>query len=126
MKNQDLCNKIILPCCSSYDSARQIFNRSIQKCPYGILYCESEGDVADGIHFARQCGLTVCGRSGGHNYEGFCVGNGVLVLDTSRLKNRDIGEETSISQRNLPYGRRRRLNTGRRMGPFGKNIWSGM
>ncbi|MGL6200770.1 MAG: FAD-dependent oxidoreductase [Lachnospiraceae bacterium] len=94
MKNQELCNKIILPCCSSYDSARQIFNRSIQKCPYGILYCESEGDVADGIHFARECGLTVRIRSGTHNYEGFCVGNGVLVLDTSRLKNRDICEET--------------------------------
>ncbi|MGL5514619.1 MAG: FAD-binding oxidoreductase, partial [Sporomusa sp.] len=93
MINQDLCHKTILPCCPSYDSDRQLFNRSIQKYPFGIVYCESEGDVAEGIHFARECGLTVRVRSGGHNYEGLCVGNGVLVLDTSRLKNRDICEK---------------------------------
>lgn len=31
MINQGLCNKIILPGCSSYNSARQIFNRAIHR-----------------------------------------------------------------------------------------------
>ena len=32
-------------------------------------------------------------RSGGHNYEGFSVGNGVLVIDTSRIKGTAIDEK---------------------------------
>ncbi len=90
---QNLYNKIILPCNPKYDSARQIFNRSIQKYPAVIVYCENNSDVVEAILLAQRHDLTVRIRSGGHNYEGFCVGNGVLVIDTSLLKSREIDEE---------------------------------
>lgn len=46
------------------------------------------------ICFARKHDLTVRVRSGGHNYEGFCIGNNVLVIDTSLLKNKNICEKS--------------------------------
>lgn len=86
------CNKLIVPECSSYDRDRQVFNRSIQKYPGGILYCERAQDAVRGICHAAEEGLTVQVRSGGHNYEGFCVGNGGLTIDTSRMKSMEICE----------------------------------
>lgn len=88
--NKEVCGKLIYPFCPSYHDARQIFNRSIQRFPNSILYCENEEDVVRGLGFAAKRGLAVRVRSGGHNYEGFCVGNGVMVIDTSRLKSRKV------------------------------------
>lgn len=93
MYYQDSCNQVILPCSLNYNQARQIFNQSIQKYPAAIVYCENESDVAMAVSYARHHGLKVRVRSGGHNYEGFCVGNGVFVIDTSLLKSSSINEK---------------------------------
>jgi len=86
------CSRLILPECPSYGRDRQIFNRSIQKYPAGILYCENTQDAVQGIRHAARRNLAVQVRSGGHNYEGFCVRNGGLVVDTGRMKKLEISE----------------------------------
>lgn len=96
--NQVICDKIILPACPSYEADRQIFNRSVQRYPGGIVYCENNEDAACAIRFAIEHDLTVRVRSGGHNYEGFCTGDGVLTLDTSRLKSRKIYESSNTAR----------------------------
>jgi len=56
------------------------------------VYCKSATDVAQAINFANQHQLTVRVRSGGHNYTGSCIGNNVLVIDTSHLKSKKISK----------------------------------
>lgn len=94
MQNHEMCDKIIRPCCPGYDRKRQIYNRSIQKYPCAIVYCENEEDIKEAVHDAAMEDTIIRVRSGGHNYEGYCTGNGKLVIDTSRLKDMNICEES--------------------------------
>ena len=96
--DQEFCDKIILPCCPSYGTDRQIFNRSIQKYPNRIVYCENVDDVAQAVCFATKHGKTVRIRSGGHNYEGYCIGDDVIVIDTSRFKSKRICRELHTAE----------------------------
>lgn len=86
MDNKNICGGIILPFCPSYTEARQLFNRSIQRYPSAILYCENKEDVVLAVRCAVKRGQIILVRSGGHNYEGFCIGNNQLTIDTSRIK----------------------------------------
>lgn len=87
MENNMICNKIILPFCPSYPVDRQLFNRSIQKYPSAIIYCENEEDVIHAVRHAVRSGQNIRVRSGGHNYEGFCMGDNRITIDTSCIKN---------------------------------------
>lgn len=98
MEKRDFCGKIILPGSPWYDTARQEWNRSIQKFPAAIIYCTNEEDVRKGIHYAKRHGLPVRVRSGGHNYEGFSVGNRALVIDTSCMKDAEIDTERGTAE----------------------------
>ena len=95
MDQEKQCRKYVLPFCPNYHMDRQIFNRSIQKYPSVIIYCENEEDVKQAVRHAVDSGQTVRVRSGGHNYEGFSIGDNVVVIDTSHLKNISICEENN-------------------------------
>ena len=90
MDSSDVKSRIILPSSAQYDEARQVYNRSIQKCPAAIVYCENVEEVSGTIAFAHKRGYAVNIRSGGHSYEGYCVGNGTIVVDVSAIKYRQI------------------------------------
>lgn len=93
MLNQEICCGIILPDCPDYEEKRQIFNRSIQKYPSALIYCENVHEVQEAVLYAAAHGLDIRVRAGGHNYEGFCTGNRKIVIDTSSLKHMSICEE---------------------------------
>lgn len=80
-----LTGKIIFPTNASYKEARQEWNRAIQKFPLLIVYCLQKRDVKNAILWARKNDMRVRIRSGGHHYEGYSIGNGVLVIDVSKL-----------------------------------------
>ena len=52
--------------------------------PLAVVYCESAADVSRTILWARQNGVRIAGRSGGHSYAGYSTTTGV-VIDVSRL-----------------------------------------
>ncbi len=83
--NLKFSGEIIVPSSPSYNIDRQLWNRSIQKFPCVIFYCESEDDVKSAVLFCKKNRFPIRIRSGGHNYEGFCIGNRVAVIDVSRL-----------------------------------------
>ncbi len=86
MENEKICSRVILPCCPSYPEVRQVFNRSIQRFPSAIIYCENSETAARAVRCAKEKGQIIRVRSGGHNYEGWCVGDGRLTIDTSPMK----------------------------------------
>ena len=81
----NLNGELVTPDDIEYNTLRQEWNRAIQRYPIAIIYCYNNCDVSDAIIWARQNSIPIRIRSGGHNYQGFSTGNGVLVIDISNL-----------------------------------------
>jgi FAD/FMN-containing dehydrogenase len=76
-----------------YDEARSLFNGRIDKRPAVIARCTSPEDVQLALAHAREQGLEVAVRGGGHSTAGFsCVDDGI-VIDVGPMKRADIDVE---------------------------------
>ena len=78
--------EILLPGDGAYDSARQIWNAMIDKRPAIIARCATTSDVVRGVNFARDNGLLLAVRGGGHHIAGNALCNDGLVVDLSKMK----------------------------------------
>jgi len=78
--------ELIQPSDASYDSARKVYNAMIDKHPALIARCADVADVMAGVNFARDCGLALAVRGGGHNGPGLGVCDDGLVLDLWLMK----------------------------------------
>ncbi|RDY27034.1 FAD-binding protein [Romboutsia weinsteinii] len=76
---------MITPNNPKYELARQEWNRSIQKFPLVIAYCEDYYDVSNAVCWAVENNVDIRIRSGGHNYEGYSTGNKAMVIDLSLM-----------------------------------------
>jgi len=69
-----------------YDDARSIWNALIDRRPALIVQCSGAADVVDAVNFAREQGLTLSIKAGGHNVAGNAVNDGGIVLDLSQMR----------------------------------------
>lgn len=79
-----LAGELILPADAAYESARLLYNRRFSPRPTMIVRAANEADVARTIAFARDSGIRLATRSGGHSYIG-ASGGGGIVLDLRAL-----------------------------------------
>ncbi len=70
-----------------YDQARRVWNYAIDHHPAAVAGCRTETDVAEAIAFAREHGLKLAVRAGGHSIAGDSIVNNGIVVDL-RLMNR--------------------------------------
>jgi FAD/FMN-containing dehydrogenase len=70
---------------SGYDEARALYNAMIDKHPAAIAYCVDEADVVGAIGFARERGLRIAVRCGGHNGAGLGSVDDGLIVDLSTM-----------------------------------------
>ena len=75
----------LLPDDAGYDGARRIWNAMIDKRPAMIARCSGTADVINSVNFARENGLLISVRGGGHNFPGNSVCNDGLMIDLSRM-----------------------------------------
>ena len=73
-----------------YDEARKVFNAMIDKRPAMIARCANTADVVTAVNFARENGLTVAVRSGGHSVAGLSVCEGGILIDLGGLKRIEV------------------------------------
>jgi FAD/FMN-containing dehydrogenase len=81
-----LAGDVLRPGDGDYESARRIWNAMIDKRPALILRCAATSDVVRGVNFARNDGIELAVRGGGHNIAGNAVCDDGVVIDLSRMK----------------------------------------
>ncbi|HEY2947361.1 MAG TPA: FAD-binding oxidoreductase [Micromonosporaceae bacterium] len=89
----DFTGRVIAPDDTEYDAARTVFPGGIDRRPAVIVQVEDAADVSRAVVLARETGLELAVRSGGHSGAGHGVCDGGIVLDLSRLRELDIDAE---------------------------------
>jgi hypothetical protein len=69
-----------------YEESCRVYNAMIQKHPALIARCADVADVIAAVGFARERGVTLAIRGGGHNGGGLGICEGGLVADLSRMR----------------------------------------
>ena len=78
--------QLVRPAEPAYDDQRKVWNGSIDRSPALIARCAGAADVIAAVRFARQNGLPVAVRGGGHSFPGASVCDGGIVIDLSPMK----------------------------------------
>jgi FAD/FMN-containing dehydrogenase len=77
---------VLTPGSAAYDTTRHVWNGMIDKRPSLIVQCRGAVDVIRTVVFARERGLLLSVRGGGHNVAGLAVCDGGLMLDCSLMR----------------------------------------
>src|SRR5919198_1401813 len=83
---ESLSGSVLQPGNDAYEAARRVHNGLIDKRPALIARCRGAGDVAAAVRFAREAGLEISVRGGGHSIAGRCVTDGGLMIDLAEMK----------------------------------------
>ncbi|MGH9011635.1 MAG: FAD-binding oxidoreductase [Acidimicrobiia bacterium] len=81
-----------------YGDARQIWNGMIDRRPSLIARCIDTADVMHSVHFAREHGLLVSVKGGGHNVAGKAVCDGAFMLDLSLMNRVRVDQRGSTAR----------------------------
>jgi FAD/FMN-containing dehydrogenase len=90
---EDLTGRVIAPDDADYDEARTVFVGGIDRRPAVVARVANATDVSRVVSLARETGLELAVRSGGHSSVGHCVSEGGIVLDLTEMKALDIDVE---------------------------------
>ena len=71
---------------ADYDTARAVWNGAVDRRPRLIARCTGSADVATAVRFARDVGLEIAVRGGGHNVAGTAVCDDGIVIDLSAMR----------------------------------------
>ncbi len=82
----DLRGMVLVPGDEGYDAARVVWNAMIDRYPALIVRAAAVADVVAAVGFARDNGLLLSVRGGGHNVTGSAVADAGLMLDMSEMK----------------------------------------
>ena len=77
--------ELVRPGDATYDGARNVWNGMIDLRPAAIARCASTEDVQAALQVARDAGLPLAVRGGGHNVAGFGTVDDGLVIDLSPM-----------------------------------------
>jgi FAD binding domain/Berberine and berberine like len=102
----ELDGRVIGPDDPGYDEARKVFSGEFDRRPAVIIRVAGDEDVARVVRLARDTGLELAVRSGGHSGAGHSTTDGGIVLDLSDMKGLDIDAEgrTAWAQTGLTAG----------------------
>lgn len=77
--------RLVTPTDADYDALRQVMYGGIDKHPAVIVLPKTSGDVAVAVNYARNNGLELAVRSGGHSPAGYSVSEGGLTVDLREM-----------------------------------------
>jgi FAD/FMN-containing dehydrogenase len=74
------------PSDSGYAESVRIWNAVVERRPSIVVRCASAADVSAAVTFAQGHDLEISVRGGGHNYAGFALTDGGLMIDLTPMK----------------------------------------
>jgi FAD/FMN-containing dehydrogenase len=86
--------RVIRPDAAAYDQARAVFYGGIDKRPAAIVQVADVDDVRRVISTARDEGLELAVRSGGHSIAGHSTSDGGIVLDLRQMSRIEVDPTT--------------------------------
>jgi FAD/FMN-containing dehydrogenase len=97
---------VLTPGDPAYEPARQVFNAMHDRRPALIARCAGVADVIAALRFARERGLQIAVRGGGHSVQGYSSCDGGIVIDLSPMKGVrvDPAGRTAWAQGGLTWG----------------------
>ena len=93
-----LAGQVIAPEDAEYEQARQVFMPAFDRRPAVIVRPVDAAEVAHVVSLARESGLELAVRSGGHSGAGHSVSEGGIVLDLSLLKGLEIDPDERVAR----------------------------
>jgi FAD/FMN-containing dehydrogenase len=85
--------ELITPDDSSYEEARHVFFKGIDRHPLAVARVANAEDVARVVTAARETGLELAVRSGGHSRAGYGTSDGGLVIDLTGMNAVEIADD---------------------------------
>jgi FAD/FMN-containing dehydrogenase len=89
--------RLLLPGDEGWDDAVLIWNGMVDKTPALVVQPESARDVAGAVRYARDRGVLLGVKGGGHNIAGTAIPDGGLMLDLSRLRSVSVDVDAKLA-----------------------------
>jgi len=90
--------EVVRPGDEGYDEARSVWNVRFDRRPKVIVRCREATDVQAAVRYARQEGLEISVKGGGHAYAANTVGEGGLLIDLSSMKEISVDPEAKTAR----------------------------
>jgi FAD/FMN-containing dehydrogenase len=92
----ELAGRVVDPEDPGYDEARLVFLPSVDRRPAAIVRPGGVGDVARVVALARETGLELAVRGGGHSNAGYGTSDGGIVLDLRPLTTLELDVDARV------------------------------
>jgi FAD/FMN-containing dehydrogenase len=91
---------------AGYDEARTVYNAMIDRRPRAVVRCADTDDIVASVNFARENGLALAVRGGGHSVPGFGTADDGVVADLTGMRRVDVDgdAETARAQGGATWG----------------------
>jgi FAD/FMN-containing dehydrogenase len=92
-----LLGRVVTPDTADYDTNRRVWNKAYVRAPRLIVQATDAVDVARTVAFAREQGLPLAIRSGGHSLAGFGSVDDGVVLDMGSFRGVSIDGKSGVA-----------------------------
>jgi FAD/FMN-containing dehydrogenase len=82
--------QVVTPGDTAYEQQRAVFYRAFDRRPSAIVRVGNADEVAQVVSVARDTGVELAIRSGGHSVAGHSTSDGGIVIDMSRMRALDV------------------------------------
>jgi FAD/FMN-containing dehydrogenase len=93
-----LAGRLITAASDDFDAARKVVIITVDRRPLAIVQAANVQDVAETVRFARDRGLPLAVRSGGHSVAHYSMVDDAIVVDLSGMKCVSVDPEARIAR----------------------------
>jgi FAD/FMN-containing dehydrogenase len=105
---------VVGPNDANFAKVKNGFNLRIQALPSVVVRCATPEGVMRAVGWARENGVAIRLRSGGHSYEGFSTGDGCLIIDVNPMSRIAVSDDKQTA----------RIGSGARLGKVYETLFS--
>ena len=93
-----LSGRLYLQVDEGYSAAKTVWNGMFDhKRPAMVVQCAGTDDVVNAVNFARDRGLLVSVKGGGHSFPGKSTSDGGMMIDLSQMHSVGVDEGADVS-----------------------------